>query len=64
MRTATFPWSSRRYAAPATIHRIAGAKTAMLGDAGVVVAPSNADAATVAAEIVNHVDHLNRRHGC
>ena len=36
-------------------------QAAMLDAAGVVVAPSNADAATVAAEIVNHVDH---RHGC
>ena len=38
-----------------------GRQATMLGAAGVVVAPSNADAATVAAEIVNHVDH---RHGC
>ena len=41
-----------------------GRQTAMLGEAGVVVAPSNADAATVAAEIVNHVSRFNRRHGC
>ena len=41
-----------------------GRQAAMLGAAGVVVAPSNADAATVAAEIVNHVDHFNHRHGC
>ena len=38
-----------------------GRQATMLDAAGVVVAPSNADAATVAAEIVNHVDH---RHGC
>ena len=42
-------------------------QAAMLDAAGVVVAPSNADAATVAAEIVNHVDHadhFDHRHGC
>jgi len=36
-------------------------QAAMLDAAGVAVAPSNADAATVAAEIVDHVNH---RHGC
>ena len=40
-----------------------GRQATMLGDAGVVVAPSNADAATVAAEIVNRVSHFNDRHG-
>ena len=39
-------------------------QAAMLGAAGVVVAPSNADAATVAAGIVNHVSHLDDRHRC
>ena len=41
-----------------------GRQATMLGDAGVVVAPSNADAATVAAEIVNRVSRFNDRHGC
>lgn len=36
-------------------------QSAMLAGAGVVIAPSNADAAAVAAEIVNHANH---RHGC
>ena len=39
-------------------------QAAMLAAAGVAVAPSNAHAATVAAEIVIHVDHSNHRHAC